>query len=173
MPDTFMSLADWLRAAAAPASAEMISPSSEGVEADPPAFRELEPDEDTIEETLDDALDRVCAQIRLFGAALAEACEREALAAVADAAIAVLGRELTLHPPEIASIVRDACARVPVGEILRVRVSRADAGHCFGDLAVSVDESLRSGDALVELRSGTIDARLGVRLQRLLDAFAS
>ena len=60
-----------------------------------------------------------------------------------------------------------SCAAAPV---VGVRVATEDATG-LGDVPVVIDPSLRSGDAIVELSGGAIDARLGVRLAQVLEAF--
>ena len=152
MPDTFVALAQWLRPC------------------DPqPIVSEPPPDDEALDAIPADPpeLDALMCEVRRFRAALADACERECANVLREAAVAVLGRDLTLQPSDVAAIVRRICSET-AGEVLRVRVAPSDAGACV-DVACVIDESLRAGDAIVELRSGTIDARLGVRLASLLE----
>jgi flagellar biosynthesis/type III secretory pathway protein FliH len=149
--DAFVSLAQWLRP----------EPESSAC-----AEAELEPV--AVNDEPATGLEDLFAEIRRFRAAFADACERESLAVVRDAALTVLGRELRLQPADIGAIVRRICDTRRDCEPLRVRVARCDVAACSVDLPVVADETLRSGDAVIEVRSGTIDARLGVRLETLL-----
>jgi len=105
---------------------------------------------------------------RLFRARLADAFADAAQRLVRELACEVLARELRLAPCDIAALVRRVGERVPV---MRVRVAAADLGAVTGVLLVA-DPALRAGDAIVELAGGALDARLGVRLAAVLEAFA-
>ncbi len=104
---------------------------------------------------------------RLFGARLADAFDEASARLLRELAADVLGRELRLAPCDLARIVRRVHAGAPV---VGVRVATEDATG-LGDVPVVIDPSLRSGDAIVELSGGAIDARLGVRLAQVLEAF--
>ncbi len=151
MPDTFVALAQWLR----PCGPQ-------------PVVSESSPDE-ALDETPADAseVDMLLCEVRRFRAALADACQRECANVLREAVVAVLGRDLTLEPTDVAAIVRRICSET-ASEVLRVRVAPCDAPD-ISDVVCVLDESLRGGDAVIELRSGTIDARLGVRLAALLE----
>jgi flagellar biosynthesis/type III secretory pathway protein FliH len=88
-----------------------------------------------------------------------------------DLATDVLGRELRLAPCDLASIVRRVRASAPV---VRVRVAPGEdvdeRALALGEATVVRDAALALGDAIVEVRAGTIDARLGVRLADVLAA---
>lgn len=158
MPETFVLLADRLRAPVAPVelphaeSAVDVAP--EAPEMTPPASHE-----------------EALSEVRRFRAALADAAElmREWIAR--DIACDVLARELLLADADIAAIaaraVEGSMAYAPVALIVHPDdVERASA--C--GIAVEAGDALRRGDALVRVACGTIDATLGARLEALLEA---
>jgi hypothetical protein len=117
---------------------------------------------------------------RLFRARLADAFDDAATRLLRELASDVLARELRLAPCDLAELVRRARERLPV---VRVRVAACDLAACDvvrvagmpsrdGDVAVVEDSALAGGDAIVELAGGALDARLGVRLATVLEAFA-
>lgn len=115
-----------------------------------------------------EAIDAVRTAVRFH------ACVREALDAAVetlmfDIAASVLGRELELRPCDLRAIVSRAVARFGEAEPLRVRMHPADVRDDLGLPAVP-DAQLMPGDVWIELRGGCIDARLGARLQCVLDA---
>ncbi|MHB8592013.1 MAG: FliH/SctL family protein, partial [Vulcanimicrobiaceae bacterium] len=66
-----------------------------------------------------------------------------------------------------------ALARYFAEEPLRVRVHPDDAAALRdAPIAVEADPRLRRGDAAVDLRNGTVDASLGVRLDDAVRALA-
>jgi len=69
---------------------------------------------------------------------------------------------------DLAAIARRVAARAP---IVRVRVPAGLAASPAG-IATVEDAKLAEGDAIVELTGGAVDARLGVRLAAVLEAFA-
>ena len=88
----------------------------------------------------------------------------------------VLVRELRLAPCDVAELVRRACARAPV---VRVHVAACDIARVAGlpisrggEVHVVEDSAVAGGDAVVELTGGALDARLGVRVAVVLEAFA-
>jgi hypothetical protein len=117
-------------------------------------------------------------EARVFRARLADAFDDTAARLVRELAAQVLVRELRLAPCEIAELVARVRERIPV---VRVRVSSRDAARLHGAsngsvgmdrLSVVADEQLGDGDAIVEVAGGALDARLGVRLAAVLEAFA-
>jgi hypothetical protein len=132
---------------------------------------------------------------RLFRARLADAFDESAARLLRELASDVLARELRLAPCDLAKLVRRARERMPV---VRVRVAACDRAACdiaacdvaacdvaasdvarvagtpsrVGDTPVVEDSALSGGDAIVELEGGVLDARLGVRLAMVLEAFA-
>jgi flagellar biosynthesis/type III secretory pathway protein FliH len=111
-------------------------------------------------------------EMRLFRARVIEATEAAVETLVADIAADVLARELLLTPADVETIVDRALQRFLEDEPLRVRVHAGDAPKLECGVPVVADDTLRRGDAVIELRTGTIDARLGVRLATLLQATA-
>jgi hypothetical protein len=132
---------------------------------------------------------------RLFRARLADAFDDAAARLLRELASDVLARELRLAPCDLAELVRRARDRMPV---VRVRVAACDVAACDvaacdvapcdmaaydvarvagipsrdDGVAVVEDSALAAGDAIVELAGGVLDARLGVRLATVLEAFA-
>ena len=105
---------------------------------------------------------------RLFRARLADAFADAAQRLLRELACEVLARELRLAPCDLAALVQRVRERVPV---VRVRVAAADLGAVTG-VPLLADPALQAGDAIVELNGGALDARLGVRLAAVLEAFA-
>ncbi len=106
--------------------------------------------------------------VRRFHAALEDALTLATRELLREIACEVLGREIA-HPCDVSNLVRRAIERYGV-EPVRVHVHSRDleaARDC--GYAVVADESLRPGDALLVLECGSIDARLGTRLQHVLD----
>jgi flagellar biosynthesis/type III secretory pathway protein FliH len=106
-------------------------------------------------------------EARLFRARLADALDDAAGRLARDLAADVLARELRLAPCDLARIVQRVMAGAPA---VRVRVAPGDAGRVTG-IAVLADPALCAGDAIVEVAGGMLDARLGVRLAAVLEAF--
>lgn len=146
--------------------AEMLMPATDGSaggEIPAPVMTDARDDDDPLDE-------RVAAlrDARLFRARLADALDEASARLLRELAADVLARELQLAPCDLASIMRRVHAAAPIAG---VRVAPEDAA-LIGDFPVVVDASLRPGDAIVELTGGAIDARLGVRLAQVLEAFA-
>lgn len=160
-PENFRSLAATLLAARTPAP-------------DEPSFEILEEiiDAPAAVETDDEQLG-LLRDVRLFHARVIEAVDAAVETLVADIAADVLGRELLLAPAEIEAIVDRALARFAAEEPVRVRVHGDDAVRITCGVPVVPDARLRPGDAVIELRNGSIDACLGVRLHALLQAAVS
>ena len=155
MPE-FMTFAAWLRK-----DPPVIIVEQETLVEDPqgePEPSEMPPDEQLVAD--------VCERLRRFRAMLADALDRSLTELLREIAIDVVGRELLLAPADIEAIVRRArerCGEIPVA----VRVHPSQRLHDF-DVPVLPDASLRSDDVQIELRSGSIDARLGVRIEQML-----
>ncbi len=108
-------------------------------------------------------------EVRLFRSALADALDEHAATLIRRLAADVLGRELQLAPVDVAYLARRLVAERLADEPIRLRVAPADAGFAC-DVPVVADACLNPGDAVLECRSGAIDARLGVRLADVLAA---
>ena len=113
-------------------------------------------------------VDAALRDARLFRARLADAFDDAAARLLRELASDVLARELRMEPCDLADVVRRAGERAPA---VRVRVAVCDAATLSG-VPVVADPALRRGDAVVELAGGALDARLGVRLAAVLEAFA-
>lgn len=135
----------------------------------PPAEPIAVPPEFAESEEVRDAWKALARETRLFRARLEDELAIALDALLSDVAAEVLGRELRLGAVDLQRIVSAAIARYAHEEPLRVRVHPDDA-EPLAELALGIvcDENLRRGDAVLELRSGTIDATLGTRLETLL-----
>lgn len=116
----------------------------------------------------DDGLAQTLRELRLFRARVLDAFDDAAARMLRELGSDVLARELRLAPCDLAAIVARIRMRVPA---LRVRVASVDV-PAFADIPVVADAALAPGDAVVEVAGGALDARLGVRLAAVLDAFA-
>ena len=113
-------------------------------------------------------IDAALRDARLFRARLADAFDDAAARLLRELAADVLARELRLAPCNLAELVRRAGEHAPV---VRVRVAACDVPALAG-MPVVADPALGRGDAVLELAGGALDARLGVRLATVLEAFA-
>lgn len=178
MAAEFVALADLLRAPVAPADARdaavLSARAGRGTEmsanaAEPPARAE----------SCDACADEFVAAVRdarLFRARLADAFDEAVVRLLRELASDVLVRELRLAPCDLAGLVRRASERAPV---VRVRVAACDVASVAGvlrsrggDVEVVEDDALAGGDIVLEVAGGALDARLGVRLATVLEAFA-
>jgi flagellar biosynthesis/type III secretory pathway protein FliH len=154
MLETFVPMRVWLERSIEPPNAV----------SEPELEPEAQPEPIVERSDIDDATE----EATRFRASLADALESCVGELLTDIAGDVLARELLLAPCDLHSIVRRAIARYDA-EPVRVRVSPEDAPLLkTTDLAIIADDSLRSGDAIIETRHGSIDVSLGVRLERLL-----
>jgi flagellar biosynthesis/type III secretory pathway protein FliH len=113
------------------------------------------------------------AGVRRFRAAVADAVDAAAEAILRDIAATVLARELELAPANLQAIVSGACLRFANDGAAYVRVHPNETALLAGlEIDVVADEGLRRGDALLEVKAGTIDLTLGARLAAVLDALA-
>jgi flagellar biosynthesis/type III secretory pathway protein FliH len=110
----------------------------------------------------------VLREARLFRARLADALDEASARLLRELAADVVARELRLAPCDVARIVERVQRSGPV---VAVRLNAEDAAHVT-QLPVIVDDALQPGDAVLEVAGGTVDARLGVRLAHVLEAFA-
>ena len=181
MSAEFVSLADLLRATAAtPAAALHDACDVPAVQDDVPAARDAGPAAQAdgaangipvvadFEAFANQDVAGALRDARMFRARLADALDDAVARLVRELAAEVLVRELRLAPCEIAALVRRVLQRAP---IVRVRVAPADVALVRG-VPVLADPELAAGDAIVELGGGALDARLGVRLAAVLEAFA-
>jgi hypothetical protein len=112
-------------------------------------------------------------EIRRFRAAVCDAVDVAARTVLCDVAADVLARELELAPANIEAIVARACSRFASEGIVCVRVHPDEAEQLRGAGVDTVaDPALRRGDAVLCVRSGTIDVTLGARLAAVLDGVA-
>jgi hypothetical protein len=107
-------------------------------------------------------------EARLFRARLGDAFDDARSRVLRELAAGVLARELRLAPCDLDALAQRVLADVPV---VRVRVAPCEVAAVRG-VPVVADAELTAGDAVVELAGGALDARLGVRLALVLEAFA-
>ena len=159
MEREFVSLADTLRP-----PEPVPTPMCDVVLAEP-----VDVPEPASSEGVADAADAAAAvrEARLFRARLADALDDATARLVRELAAAVLARELRLAPCDIDAVIRDVLRLAPA---VRVRLAPSEA-TCVAGIPVVADPSLEPGDAIVELAGGAIDARFGVRLATVLEAF--
>ena len=127
-------------------------------------------DDDSANEIASYGDDGLLREVRLFYAHIIEAVEAAVETLLEDIAADVLGRELLLGPVDIEAVVDRALQRFASEEPLRVRVHPEERSRVKCGIPVVADDDLRPGDAIVELRSGSIDASFGARLAALLQA---
>lgn len=109
------------------------------------------------------------AAVRRFRAALADALDAQLDEIVREVVCELLGRELQIAHADVTAIARGALARYAADLPLRVRAHPHDVPALETlELPIVTDAALRRGDLTIELRSGTIDASLGARLEALL-----
>jgi flagellar biosynthesis/type III secretory pathway protein FliH len=114
-------------------------------------------------------IEDAAAEARRFRAALADALALSLERLVRDVACDVLARELLLAPLDVAAIAARALERYLDEGPLQLRVHPDDCDACASlDLRVVGDERLRSGDVVLDVRCGSIDASLGARLETVL-----
>jgi flagellar biosynthesis/type III secretory pathway protein FliH len=162
VPDTFVPLALVLRKAQHDTiqAATVVEPEPEPV---PPCHPELIEGRDEIDEALGD--------VRRFRAAVADAVDCKVADVLADIASSVLGRELLIAPADVLAIVKRAIAALDDERVIALRVHPDEADALTRQpMPVIADMNLRRGDVVLDVLSGTIDRRLGIRLQRVLDA---
>ncbi|MGC8486291.1 MAG: FliH/SctL family protein [Candidatus Baltobacteraceae bacterium] len=165
--DEFIALDRWFERTGACARSEtsaLLAP------AEPAVAAEADTCVATGDESCEEAVARVLGESARWYARLDDALDAACTRLLRDIAAGVLARELQLAPSEIASIIENIRAQM-LGEPLCVRLHPDDAARWSdASLPCRRDDTLAPGDALVELREGSIDARFGVRLQAVLDA---
>jgi flagellar biosynthesis/type III secretory pathway protein FliH len=157
MPEEFVPLERFLR----PPSRQPEEAPAEPKEPEPPTAEQIEQRESF-------------RAARRFRAALADALDAAVEDLLRRIAHDVLARELELDEPCIAGIVTNALGRYPAQNIVAVRANPADV-QALPDLGLEwiADDSLRRGDVLIELHSGTIDCTLNARLEAAVAASAA
>ncbi len=118
----------------------------------------------------DPIYDDVSGELALIKLAAMEAYERAIERALAAFAELVLGRELTCAPAAIAALAAQAWEEYTFEEPIALVVAQQDAMLVRSPLPVRIDPALAPGDFFVEVRDGTIDARLCVRKRAALRA---
>ncbi len=159
MPEAFVPMRAWLERALEPnATVEEVVVEPED---------EIACEVDCVVPVASDVDDAI-AQAKRFRAALedAVACSLDDL--LRDIASDVLARELALAPCDLRAIVTQALDRYRV-EPLHVHVHPDEVPLLeAAGIPIVSDDSLRRGDVVLQTRYGSIDASLGIRLERLL-----
>ncbi len=155
--DGFVSLATWL--AGPPAPPPVASPAV--ADAPPPVPEIALPPRPEAE---------VLREVRLFRARLADALTAATDVLVRELATAVLGRELHQSPADVAALAAAILAEHPAATPVVVR-------HAPGEIVALgipalADDTLAPGDLVLGFANGEVDARLGVRLAVVLEAWA-
>jgi len=160
-PETFIPLADILRARCEPAVVPVAS--QVAIEALPAVQTCASAD------AIETARAGILREIRLFRAYLGDALEQRVERLLTGLASDVLVRDLRLAPIDIAALVARILDERPMAP-LRIAVSPGDRS-ALAALAytVVVDETLAPGDVVVTFADGDVDARLGVRLAHVLE----
>jgi flagellar biosynthesis/type III secretory pathway protein FliH len=157
MHDTFVPLAEYLRVPVAAPE-------------EPSAGEDDAPDVDTGPHGEDAFVEEALADIRRFRAALADALELRVERLLGDIAASVLARELRTASVDLHAIVARELALAGESPVkVRAHPDECESLAAWAG-AVVADPSLCRGDVTIELRSGTIAATLGVRLDRALAA---
>ncbi len=117
-------------------------------------------------------VEKLLGEARRFRAALSAAVDESRVFLLREIATEVVARELELRDVDVRAVVARACERYEIEAPIAVRVHPADAAVVRLAYPAIEDSELRRGDAIVEIATGTIDARLGVRLDRVLRALA-
>ncbi len=133
-----------------------------------PATIELAPDPPAAAPAGDDDLRAALRDARLFRARLADALDAAVPLLLRELAARVLARELRIAPSDVDALLRPLIAS---SGAVRVRVAPAEAVSALG-VPIVRDDSLASGDAVVELDGGAIDARFGTRVAVVLEDLA-
>jgi flagellar biosynthesis/type III secretory pathway protein FliH len=155
MPE-FIALGTWL------------CPPAPAIATDPPAHDDEPPPAPPAEE---DAIADLASRARRFRAMLADALDRSLADLLRDIAAEIVGRELQCAPTELQRIVERALERAADELPLSVHVHPSQLALLQLGLPLVADARLRRDDVRIELRSGTIDASLGVRLEQLLAGY--
>jgi len=163
MPDAFVPLHAWLRDGSEPepqeAPATAVTPEV------------VFPESPAAEETTNDTAEAL-ADVRRFRASLADALDVAVAEALREVVAGVLARELMIAPVDVAAIVSRVRAQYAGEEILAIHLHPDECEACEDmDVAIVADASLRRGDVVVRVRSGSIDATLGARIDDVLHAF--
>ena len=157
MPDEFVPLVTWL-------SRAQHSEDTVAEEAAETIVDTVLPEQTEIAEV-------ALADVRRFRAALADALEASVNDLVADIAADVVARELLLAPADLCNVVARARERFRFDEPVAIHVHPCDMHPALERLGnVVADSALRRGDVVVRIASGSIDASLGVRLDRAISA---
>ncbi len=175
--DAFVSLADLLRPPHGDAMTATVAQSAPDGQGTALAASDARPHGNAPGDLrASDAVATIASDVRLFGARLSDAFDAARDALLREFAYAVLGRELVLAAADVTAIAARVLAEHRLAQPLRIRIAPGDVfaidAQCAALPPVVVDPDLAPGDAMIELNSGTIDARLGVRLASVLEHIA-
>ena len=161
MPEQFRSLVSMLRGTV---RTEIV----EEHLATPDAFHVMAGDTAPESDELEDEQFAVLRDARIFHARIAEAVEDAVESLLGDIAAIVLGRELELSSADISAITERALQQFAAEEPVRLRAHPDEVDVLDCAVPVVADDALRRGDVVIELRTGTVDATLGARLDAVM-----
>jgi flagellar biosynthesis/type III secretory pathway protein FliH len=122
------------------------------------------------DERIAELLDTFVSDLARLRARAAERFEECAEAMLTDLARRVLGRELTIAPPEIEALLAQALGEFDTASGVIVRVCPDDAQRLGAQWPVRAEAGLAVGDFAVEVDDGRYEAALQTRLEALLAA---
>jgi flagellar biosynthesis/type III secretory pathway protein FliH len=120
------------------------------------------------DERISDLLDAFVAELARLRASAVERFEETAESMLADLAARVLGRELSVAPPDLEALIAAAMDELSREMRLAVRVSSSDAKRLGMRWPVEIDTTLGPGDFCVDVDDGRYEAALQTRLEAML-----
>ncbi len=168
MADGFRSLAAVLRERAEVARSPVVSPPvpSPAAVASPPLDVPISAPAVAASPTPQVA--SFCSDVALARVAALEAFERGAVALLERLAEDVLARELAMAPADVSALVRRLVAGFDAASPVAIVAAPADAESIDCGIPVRGDPSLATGDVVLVVRDGTVDARMALRLRQSL-----
>ena len=125
------------------------------------------------ETVVPEALETTLRAARRFHAAMSDALDAAVPLLLRAIANDVLGRELRLEPADMTRIVASALDRTAGEHAVAIRVHPSDRGAVASlGITTIADAAITAGDCRIELRSGTIESSLQLRLETVLAAHA-
>lgn len=154
MHDGFITLEEWFRPPVQIESVDVL-PIEEPV-CDAPALE-------------NERMNEAIAAVKRFSAAVADAVDMVLEDLLRDIACDVVCRELFIGPVDVRAVVARAKQRYAFDEPVAIHVHPDDcAALVDSGTKIVGDARMRRGDVVLAVRSGTIDATLGARLDTVL-----
>jgi len=117
---------------------------------------------------ISDLLDAFVTELARLRARAVERFEETAESMLADLAARVLGRELSVAPPDLEALIAAAMEEFSREMRLAVRVSAWDAERLGSRWPLEIDAGLGPGDFSVDVDDGRYEAALQTRLEAML-----